>query len=440
MIVMKFGGTSVQDASALRKVAAIIDAHGSEEGGVLVVLSATAKTTNALLDLARRAVNGIDAVRTDASALITRHENIVHELIDDISHRDEALQAVRSLGSDLVRYLDGIAILNECTDQSLDMVASFGERLSTTLFAIALSSMGRSSTFFDARSVMRTNDAATCAAVDMSETKRLCEANLRPLIQTGTVVVTQGFIGSTIDGVTTTLGRGGSDASAAIFGAALRTREIQIWTDVSGVYNADPRIIPDARPVPSMSFGEMRELALYGAKVLHPDAIKPAIDEGIPVRVLNTFSPNDEGTVITADRVEHGPLHAVSIVRSCIMISGDEAMLDQIRSREKIKQRILLESHSLEHSLLMLHAPDDAARTEIDVACAGTTAQVREAAIVVATGPSAQEPATLQRIGTALDGLNIHAVLSGMSPWAFFVIVPDEESVDVIRRIHGSAF
>lgn len=440
MIVMKFGGTSVQDASALRKVAAIIDAHEHEVGGVVVVLSATAKTTNALLDLARRAVDGTDAVRADASALIARHETIATELIDDATHRDEAVHAVRTLGAELTRYLDGVAILNECTDQSLDMVASFGERLSTTIFAIALRSMGRSATFFDVRTVMRTDAAATRAAVDMAETTRLCATHIAPLMSTRTIVVTQGFLGCTADGVTTTLGRGGSDASAAILGAAMRCREIQIWTDVSGVYNADPRIVPDARPVPSMSFGEMRELALYGAKVLHPDAIKPAIDVGIPVRVLNTFQPDDRGTEITADRVAHGPLHAVSIVRSCVLVSGDEATIDVVRSHANVKDRISLESHSLEHSLLVLHAPDDAARTEIDVACAGTNAERRDAAIVVATGPSAQEPRTLQRIGEALSNATVYASLGGMSPWAFFVIVPDSESLDVIRRIHGSAF
>lgn len=438
MIVMKFGGTSVQDASALRKVAAIISTHGTEDGGLLVVLSATAKTTNALLDLARRAVTMSDDVRSDAKALIVRHETIVKELIDDAAHRDEALEAVRVLGSGLIRYLDGIAVLNECTDQSLDLVASFGERLSTTLFAVAMRAIGAQAAYVDARTVMRTDGVATRATVDMAETRRLCRGHLSPILQTGKVVVTQGFIGSTADNVTTTLGRGGSDASAAILGAAIHAREIQIWTDVSGVYSADPRIAPDAKPVPSLSFGEIRELALYGAKVLHPDAIKPAIDDGIPVRVLNTFQPNDEGTVITSDRVAHGALHAVSGVRNCILVRGTDDVIDRIKGSEHIRHRIMLESRSIEHALLVLHAPDDLARTDIEVALAGLDTRHDEVAIVVATGPKAHEPEIIEQLGKVLDGLTLHAFMNGMSPWASFAIVPDTEALDAIRRIHGS--
>lgn len=438
MIVMKFGGTSVQDASALRKVAAIISAHSAEDGGLLVVLSATAKTTNLLLDLARRAVLGSDDVRNDAQSLIARHESIVEELIDNAVFRDEALLAVRSLGSDLLRYLDGIAVLNECTDQSLDVVASFGERLSTTLFAVALRSIGAKAEYFDARTAMRTDAVATRAAVNMSETRRLCVEQLAPRLQTGHVVVTQGFIGSTADGVTTTLGRGGSDASAAILGAAIHAREIQIWTDVSGVYSADPRIVPDARPVPSLSFGEIRELALYGAKVLHPDAIKPAIDDGIPVRVLNTFKPDDAGTVITSDNVAHGALHAVTGVRSCVLVRGTDDVIDRIRTSEHVRHRVMLEARSIEHALLVLHAPDDLARTEIDVALAGLATRHDDAAIVVATGPKAHEPETIEQLGKVLDGLTLFAFMNGMSPWASFAIVPDTEALDAIRRIHGS--
>ncbi|MBI2794277.1 MAG: aspartate kinase [Ignavibacteria bacterium] len=434
MIVMKFGGTSVADSAALTSVLTIVTKTIDRSTKLLVVVSAASGTTNQLLELARMAVTDGDEAISLCKAIIMRHIRICNELIPA---PDAACLDVSEIGNELTRYVEGIHFLNECTNQSLDKIASFGERFTSCILVHALRSVNVRCRLFDATSVMRTDDQYHKANVDFNETRRLCTRALIPEFDAHDVVVTQGYIGATPDGFVTTLGRGGSDYSAAILGSAVGAELIQIWTDVSGVFSADPRLVATARPIPSLSFSEVRELALYGARVLHPDTIKPAIDAGIAVAVLNTFRPDDEGTMITHVDVTHSRLHAVSIVRDCTFISGQTAELKNVLGHANIKSKILLESHSIERSSAVLISQTEESRTEIDVSLVGTGLEAKSASIIIATGPGATEASVLSAIATACTEHEIHELCNGMSRLSVFIVCRSESGADILNKIHG---
>ncbi|HUI08847.1 MAG TPA: lysine-sensitive aspartokinase 3 [Bacteroidota bacterium] len=298
MIVMKFGGTSVEDAAAMRNVASIVRAHAVRRP--LVVASACAGVTNALLALARSAREaGKERALDRAEELRVRHRQIAHALFTG-----EVLFTVQSQVDAMIDSLrdlvKSIAILGELTDRSLDTFAGYGERLSTLLLTHHMKQEGIPCVFVDAQEVMVTTAEFTRAAPLLPAIEARVRERIAPRLDAAQVVVTQGFVGATADGVPTTIGRGGSDYSAAIFGAALGAEEIQIWTDVDGVMTSDPSVIPEARVIPEMTFREAAELAYFGAKVLHPATILPAVRQNIPVRVLNSRRSEVPGTVILA--------------------------------------------------------------------------------------------------------------------------------------------
>lgn len=430
MLVMKFGGTSVQDASALRKVASIASSHAAEPGGVLVVLSATSGTTNMLLSLAERAGRG-DNIDAELAELTTRHTTILTELAPSASHIDlvHVLNECRA-------YAHALQVLGECTAQSLDHMASFGERLSTTILYSALRSENTTAIYFDVRNVMRTNENFCSAAVNMHDTRILCQQQLAPLCITDSIVITQGFIGSTADDRTTTLGRGGSDYTAAILGASLAAREIQIWTDVSGVYSTDPRIAPDAQPIPELSFGEVRELALYGAKVLHPDTIAPAVEALIPVCVLNTFRPDDAGTRIVAHSPSTAAIHAVSIVRGCSTVMCSAVAATHIRSVPELGRSIILETETVESAMLVLKCPDEDTNLALEVAIADASVAIRPASLLAVSGPRVNMPNILAAIASSVSAFQVYAIATGAAEHTIFLAVDESQSNDALRAIH----
>jgi aspartate kinase len=283
--VVKFGGTSVGDPARIVNVCDII-ARKRERGPVVVVVSAASKVTDMLLKAAAAAAKG----EVDAEPVVRR----AHSLLDAFALSHSIIEReVDALRSALASIPPGVALSAEHSD----LVASFGERLSVRTIAAVLASRGVEATPFDAWDVgMITDDQFGAAEPLPDSATRMRDALSGP--REGIAVIT-GFIGKTTDGRVTTLGRGGSDYSAALFGAALRADEIEIWTDVDGVMSADPRVVPGAKTIPVLSFTEAAELAYFGAKVLHPKTIHPAVRESIPVRVLNTFNPDGEGTVIT---------------------------------------------------------------------------------------------------------------------------------------------
>lgn len=415
---MKFGGTSVQDADALSRVLRIIATRAAAHP-CIVVLSATSGTTDALLRIA----HGRNP--DEVARLRERHHDIVQALVPTPA----AHAAVDALCDELATFIRGMNLLGETTDRSLDEVASYGERLSTTIVAHACAAAGLHTAWLDARSVMRTNARHLAAEVDMASVRILANDILRPTLDAHRIVVTQGFIGSTADGVTTTLGRGGSDYSAAIIGSAMNADVIEIWTDVSGVYSTDPRLAATARPIPYMGFDEVRDLALYGAKVLHPDTIAPAVASGIPVHVRNTFSPEDHGTIITAKHPTDAPLHAATLVRSCTLATW--------RSNP---------SHNIRHAVLhwsyhdgaacVVHTPTDNDVLDLQVALTDVDATTSAVSIIAVCGPAAGSTQALATITEAIRHHDVRALVSGASATTCFVVCAQDDADAALRSIH----
>ncbi|GIV56663.1 MAG: hypothetical protein KatS3mg040_1431 [Candidatus Kapaibacterium sp.] len=288
---MKFGGTSVAGSNQLRQIVPIVR-HVARQQRVVVVVSAFRGVTDALLSIATDAASGKPWEGTWRS-IAEQHRRVADELgLLPWRHGEALLEKLHN-------FATGIALLGECTPRMLDEMAAYGELLSSRLLEGVLARTDEVA-WHDARASIITDACFTNAHVDWERTKAATCTTIKPLLERYRTIVTQGFIASTAEGVTTTLGRGGSDYSAALLGAALGADRVEIWTDVSGIYTADPRVIPDARSLSHVTIGEMRTLAAYGAKVLHPLTIEPALEYDVPVVVRNTFEPSHPGTVIVS--------------------------------------------------------------------------------------------------------------------------------------------
>jgi aspartate kinase len=294
VLVMKFGGSSVASAPRLRQVADLVAAARTRQP--VVVLSAMGKTTDALFAAAQLALAGdLAAATARIDTVFATPEAAVAELLAAPAATRASLAAMRS---DLETLLRGVVLLRELTPRTRDAIVAHGERIATTVCTALLVESGVTAAQFDVRDVMRTDDTHGAAQPQRARIRELAAERLAPLLRDGRVVVTQGYVGATAAGATTTLGRGGSDWSAALLGEALAAEEVQIWTDVEGVLTADPRVVPDTRPIPVLSPAEAAELAAFGAKVLHPATIQPAVDAGIPVTVRHTLRPLGAFTTI----------------------------------------------------------------------------------------------------------------------------------------------
>lgn len=295
---MKFGGTSVEDARAFERVAAIVQAH--DMARPVVVVSAMSGVTDALLASAQMASSGeTDAAMRNLAEHFERHLRIARGLSDKARPEIEALiERARREIADRLKMLPQCELMRP---RLQDMIASSGEYLAASLLTALLRGRGVPAHYVDARLCIITDEEAGCAAPLSQETEQQTRATLCPLLDAGKVPVLGGFIGATLKGVTTTLGRGGSDYTAALVGAAIRAREIQIWTDVNGVLTADPRVVEAAHTVARLSYAEASELAYFGAKVLHPKTIQPAVKHDIPVRICNSRTPEEFGTLVCAE-------------------------------------------------------------------------------------------------------------------------------------------
>jgi aspartokinase/homoserine dehydrogenase 1 len=320
--VMKFGGTSVGDAACMARTAQII-ARGAREGACVAVVSAMSGVTNRLIDAAKRAGAGESGQGAAVlSALRTQHEQALSNLVRDEAARSAIREELEEVFAEGSRLFEGTALLRELTPRTLDAISSLGERLSAPLVAGAVRELGFESEAVDATEVIITDAFHGGAEPLMDRTKEECEVRLRPMIEKGIVAVVTGFLGATTEGKLTTLGRGGSDYSATILGAALSADEVIIWTDVDGVLTADPRLVPEARTIPVISYREAAELAFFGAKVLHPKTLKPVMQAAIPVWIRNSFAPEGLGTKITPEgRSIGGGVKALTAIQDVALIS-----------------------------------------------------------------------------------------------------------------------
>ena len=326
LVVMKFGGTSVGSAPALKQVISIVQKAVQRGDQVVVVVSAMNGTTDLLLRGARQAEKGdLEAAERGHQEMSARHLAVIDDLLAGSPRQAVVRAEIGALLAEFDSLCYSIKVLGELTPRALDVIASMGERMSVRQVAAILEQHGVPAAPVDATKLIVTDDRYGGASPLMPPTAERSQAVLVPLLGRGIVPVVTGFIGATEAGILTTLGRGGSDYSATILGRALGSDEVWIWTDVSGVMTADPRIVPDARTIPYLSYAEVGEMAYFGAKVLHPQAIRPAMRSGMPVRILNTFQPDHPGTLITKDADGTGQtVKAITVIKglSLVFVEG----------------------------------------------------------------------------------------------------------------------
>ena len=478
MIVMKFGGTSVGTTDSIDSAAKIVGAavekqakcegalerpdHGPESPGVLVVVSAMGGVTNTLIDAAQAAAAGDETPYRDArSQLLVRHQVVAGQLIEDGVERAGLGRLFDNRLREFERLCRSITVLGELTQRGLDVVSGVGERLSAPLLAAVLRANGVKAQFVDAGELIITDDEFGSANPLMEATPSRCKDRLLPMLQSGVVPVVTGFVGATENGVPTTLGRGGSDYSAAILGAALDADEIQIWTDVDGVMTADPRIVDNARSMDELSYEEVAELAYYGAKVLHPKTVTPAVESKIPLRVLNTFNPEHPGTsIVEKTRQLRQGVKAITAVRELRLITvagrgmigvpGIAARTFAAVARERANVLMISQGSSEQSICFVVPEPEgDAVMAALEAEFARELAQhmIEEISnqpdivIVAVIGAGMKgTPGIAARVFNALGArdINVIAIAQGSSEANISLVVLQAEADEAIRAIHDT--
>jgi aspartate kinase len=448
VIVMKFGGSSLADAACMRQVADLVGrARGRRPA---VVLSAMGKTTDALFAAARAAEAGdVTGALAGTAAIFARTDVAARELLGDAL--PAFALALAPIRDELDVLLRGVALLRELTPRTRDAIVAQGERIGTALFAALLARDGVPAAFVDARTVVRTDDRFGAANPRRAEIAALAERHLRPHLQAGTVVVTQGYVGATAQGFTTTLGRGGSDWSAALLGEALHADEVQIWTDVEGVLTADPRVVPSARPIAELSPAEAAELAAFGAKVLHPSTIQPAVDAGIPVTVRHTQRPQGAFTTIDPRRAgerrsgvaalaSRGPVTVLTMTSTRMLeASGYLARLFAAFGELGIAVDLVATAEVAVSCTVEADAPVERLVEAIDGLANVEVA--RDRAIVCAVGDGLRAaPHVVERACRALGMIAPELISMGGNERNLSFVVPHAQAADAVRRLHAEFF
>ena len=449
-VVMKFGGTSVADPDAINRLIGIVrQQQAKTKSTPLVVVSALSGVTDKLVAIAQFAEDGAtDKAAAEVAALVERHVAVATAVTS--TSRAKLLADVRRELEELNVLVHALAVLREVSPRSRDAVYAVGEVVSSRIVAAAFADHGISSSWVDARTVLVTDAEHGTAAPDMMETGERTREKVAPLLAEGKVVVMGGFIGATANGITSTLGRGGSDYSAAIFGASLGVDEIQIWTDVDGMLTADPRIVPRPRLVPQLSFAEASELAYFGAKVLHPSTILPAVAKNIPVRILNSRRPENSGTIITAEgRPAEGRLTALACKRDVtviditstrmLMAHGFLRRLFEVFERFKTAVDVVTTSE-----VSVSVTVDDTRRLEAILDNLHNFAEAsceREMAIICAVGENFRADQTLfGRAVTALDRIPLRMVSQAASRRNITFVLRDADVPHAMMRLHETFF
>jgi aspartate kinase len=445
VIVMKFGGTSLGSAERIRSVADRVRERLDRKP--VVVVSALARVTDLLIRAANISLDGGADWEVATVELLSRHRAVVSELVPAGPSQNRLLSHIDSVVSELRGYLTAVQSLGELTPRTLDAIAAVGERLS---FEIVASAPGVRFQPVDARALLVTDESFGRAQPNMDETSKRVREVLLPIMHSGSVPVLPGFIGTTLKGVTTTLGRGGSDWSAAVLGAALDAEEIQIWTDVDGMMTVDPKVVPGANVMAEATFDEAAELAYFGAKVLHPATIKPAVERGIPVRILNSLNPTAPGTLIgTRAEAPHGQPRAIAFKKgiSVVLISqprmlmayGFVARVFEVFDRHRTPVDLIATS---EVSIsLTVDDPESLPLVERDLADLGEVEVLRGMAIVCVVGRGfIRQHGLAGRIFQSLRDVNIVMISFGASDVNVSFVVKDDEAETAVRLLHREFF
>ncbi len=462
MRVLKFGGTSVGNAEAFKQVAQIVARAREQDPEVVVVTSAMSGVTDILINAAKAAAQGDRRPYREArDELLARHQMVAGQLVSDGVERAALGRLFESRLSSFERLCRSVEVLGELTPRGLDVISGTGERLAAPLLAAVLRAHHVAAEWVDAAEIIVTDNNFGSADPLLEPTQRHAQARLQPLLQGGVVPVVTGFVGATEDGINTTLGRGGSDYSAAILGAVLDADEVQIWTDVNGVMTADPRIVPQARTIPEISFVEAAELAYYGAKVLHPKTMLPAVERDIPLRVLNTFRPEHPGTLVVREpRPSKTVAKAITAIKGLTMITvegrgmlgvpGIAARTFTAVARAGANVLMISQSSSEQSISFVIREVDReavVAQLEAEMAREITSHHIDRVRadvgiVIVAVVGAAMKgtPGISARIFGALGeaGINVIAIAQGSSECNISLVVAQGDADEAVRRIHAA--
>jgi aspartate kinase len=457
---MKSGGTSVGDAGAMSQAAEIVLDCAQEWERPVVVVSAGSGVTDSLIAGALTAASGDGQTFVSIEAeLRQRHHDVVRELLTSSEERTSLLAMLDRHLAEFVAFCRSIHVLGEVTPRAMDTIVSAGERINAGIMAALLRQREANSLAVDATELIVTDDTFQKAAPLKEPTRARIAERLAPLLSDGVIPVVTGFIGATPEGETTTLGRGGSDFSAAILGDCLDSDEVWIWTDVDGVMTADPRNVPEARLIPVLSYGEVAELAYFGAKVLHPRAIRPVVERGIPLWVKNTFKPSCPGTLIVMEAEDaRGAVKAVTAIQNLSMVTvegrgmmgvpgiaartfaavasqgASVLMISQASSEQSICFVIPTDTVSAVVKAVEEEMAVELQRRDIDQVWS-----MDEMVIITAVGAGLRRtPGVAGRTFGALaqGDINIVAVAQGSSECSISLVVSAEDSAEAVRQIH----
>jgi len=444
---MKFGGTSVGDVAAFERVFHIVSTQLDRRP--VVVVSAMTKVTDALLAAFELAKKGdVDAAVASLQPHFERHVEVTRQFsIPETSSFHSELEYAREELADLLKRVSRRSLP---LSMLKDAVVSYGEQLSSRLLAEVMKTKGINARQVDSRRLIVTDDEYGAAQPIWEDTEKLIKLEIEPMIAGGEIPIMGGFIAASRGGETTTLGRGGSDYSAALVAAALRADELQIWTDVTGVMTCDPRICSSAVTIPVLSYEEAAELAYFGAKVLHPKTIKPAVDTNIPVRVCNTFEPNEIGTMVLADSGETpnkiksiASKKNITILRisSARMLGSYGFMSALFQVFERYRTVIDVVSTSEVSVALTLDNTDSLEQIVAELSRLGDVEVERGYAVICVVGEGLRASTGLaSKVFSTIDDINIALVSHGASSVNLTFVVKEEHAVGAIEKLHRSFF
>jgi aspartate kinase len=459
-LVMKFGGTSVGSPEAISQAVEIVSLSSQEWDRLVVVVSAMRGVTDMLIKSAEMAADGDEAsYQSLIGDLKARHQVVIDELISDDGERVKLSALIDEFVGELSAYCHSIHVLGEVTPRGMDTITSLGERMNARVLAAALRGNGIKAQAIDATELIVTDASFQSAIPLIDATRTKIRARLDPLLQEKVVPVVTGFIGATATGITTTLGRGGSDYTASILGNCLDASEVWTWTDVDGVMTADPRVVPDARVIPELSFSEVSELAYFGAKVLHPKTLRPIIEREIPLWVKNTFNPSTPGTrIIRSPHTISGKVTAISTIRNLSMITvegrgmmgvpGIAARTFAAVARQRAS--VLMISQASSEQSICFVIPSEAAEAviqsvenemELELARRDIDRVWEQDDIVIVTAVGAglrHTPGIAGRIFSALgkEEINVIAIAQGSSEYSISIVVAAQDADHAMRQIH----
>lgn len=456
---MKFGGTSLASGENIRRIANLIKNYVEQSYTIVVVVSALKGVTDKLVEASEKAKKGKrDYIHKLQQEIAEKHFTVAREAVENNVIQEEVEEVLRATVDELERVLTGIVYLGELTPKSRDYVLSFGERLSTPIVYGKLKDLGLKTKWYTGKDAGILTDSNFGEANPLiNVTKHQIRGRIEPLSKKGYIPVVTGYIAATQDGLTTTLGRGGSDYTATIMAAALDVDEVWIWTDVDGLMTSDPKVVPSAKMMPELSFQEAMEMTIFGAKAMHPKALEPAMEEDIPVRIRNTFNPKNPGTLIVKKQKikPEDVVKAISLVKDLALVNvsgagmvgapGTAAKVFDILGKNNIN--ILMISQSVSEaniSLVIQRSLLERAISTLEIALLGR-GLIREVTteddicVVAVVGAGMKgTPGVASRVFTAISrkGINVRMIAQGSSELNISFVVKEIDGENAVRAIH----